>query len=152
MTEQRHGLLVLHGVHFEQMRADGHRIGHSRGDQSRAALAALQEWPSVGGVPDIVDDDQDVAVREQIDQGRRSRVQARKSWPLAAQDEDQILNPAHQAPRFFTQGDPQDAVVERRSYFLVVTDGARKHRLAVTACTAQRRDAGDRFAALAVDQ
>jgi len=69
----------------------------------------------MGGVPDIVDDEQDVAVAQQFGELGSGGVQACKPRSFAQQVEDQVLDAADEAAGSFAERDPQDAVVEGMS-------------------------------------
>ena len=82
MRDERQRLVLPHRVDVDTAGADRHRVEHTRRNHAGASRSALDEGTKVGGVPHIVDDHQDVAIDQQVDERGGCRFDAGKPRPL----------------------------------------------------------------------
>ena len=61
-AEQGHGFPALHGVDLRLLRVRRQRVAVAGGDEAGAVGAAAEEGAGVGGLPEVVEDEEDAAV------------------------------------------------------------------------------------------
>ena len=67
-----------------------------------------------------IDDQQDVTVRQEFRQACCCCDSIREAWSLLIEHIDQVFDLTHQVDRMFTERHPQDAIVKRLLYALIL--------------------------------
>jgi hypothetical protein len=150
-AEQFPGIRCLHVADVQQFGFEGEGERVAGGDQAGTATAGGDDVPDLGLVPNVVEHQQQRALRQRRQQLGAGAWQRRTAVAVAAEGADQIGNLRARVGRILAQRHPQDAVAAGLQNGRVGAEQACEGGLAGTAEAAQADAVGQQLP-VAVEQ